>query len=393
MALSLQVNNKTFQYPEENDILWGQEATNWAAEVSLALGSVFENSGGDVATAGVIRLPNNDRISWRNAGNTNNVSIYVDASNDLIYDDGISTIVLNASAAGNVTGPGSSTDEAIARYDGVTGQLIQDSVVTINDAGDISAVNILTASTVNVTNLNVGGTPVGDLFIEEIVSSTDNALVRWDGVSGSAVQDSGILIDDSDNITLPASVTISGSSGHSVSPEFANEVIEEYERPTGASVGLRGVAESANIDDTFSSTSYVDVTNSTITIQSTGRPIMLCLVPSSSSNDSFPGYVQINESTNSTIPSASANISLVRNTDGGGDTDVFFTSVFLNLDKDTGGSTDQFDLISSRVPAGAVQFLDVPASGSHVYKLQVKVGSIGTESVNIRNCKFIAYEL
>jgi hypothetical protein len=35
-------------------------------------------------------------------------------------------------------------------------------------------------------------------------SSTDNAVARWDGISGNALQNSGVIIDDSDNITVPS---------------------------------------------------------------------------------------------------------------------------------------------------------------------------------------------
>jgi hypothetical protein len=42
------------------------------------------------------------------------------------------------SAGGNVVGPASATDNAIARYDTTTGKLIQNSVVTITDAGDMA---------------------------------------------------------------------------------------------------------------------------------------------------------------------------------------------------------------------------------------------------------------
>ncbi len=37
-------------------------------------------------------------------------------------------------------------------------------------------------------------------------SSTDNALVRWDGTTGSVVQDSGVTLDDSDNMTVPGTI-------------------------------------------------------------------------------------------------------------------------------------------------------------------------------------------
>lgn len=52
--------------------------------------------------------------------------------------NGAGAITITASGGGgNVTGPGSSTDNAIARYDGVTGQLIQNSAIYIDDTGNL----------------------------------------------------------------------------------------------------------------------------------------------------------------------------------------------------------------------------------------------------------------
>ena len=51
-------------------------------------------------------------------------------------DDGTEAIVtVNAGGAGSgdVVGPGSSTDNAITRFDGVTGLLIQNSTATLDD--------------------------------------------------------------------------------------------------------------------------------------------------------------------------------------------------------------------------------------------------------------------
>jgi hypothetical protein len=41
-------------------------------------------------------------------------------------------------------------------------------------------------------------------------SSTDNAVVRWDGTGGSTVQNSAVIIDDSNNITGVAAITATG---------------------------------------------------------------------------------------------------------------------------------------------------------------------------------------
>jgi hypothetical protein len=54
------------------------------------------------------------------------------------------TVVLTAadiSGVGDVVGPASATDNAIARYDTTTGKLIQNSTVTVNNDGTIEAVN------------------------------------------------------------------------------------------------------------------------------------------------------------------------------------------------------------------------------------------------------------
>lgn len=43
------------------------------------------------------------------------------------------------------------------------------------------------------------------------LSSTDNALARWDGVVGNTLQNSGIILDDNDNLTGANAVTASGT--------------------------------------------------------------------------------------------------------------------------------------------------------------------------------------
>jgi hypothetical protein len=51
-----------------------------------------------------------------------------------------------------VTGPGSSTDNAIARFDGTTGATIQNSLATINDSGIIDAVGYSAGGTAAVAD-------------------------------------------------------------------------------------------------------------------------------------------------------------------------------------------------------------------------------------------------
>jgi len=45
--------------------------------------------------------------------------------------------------------------------------------------------------------------PSGAAGISTIASSTDNAIARWDGTGGATLQNSGVTIDDSNNIVAP----------------------------------------------------------------------------------------------------------------------------------------------------------------------------------------------
>ncbi len=54
---------------------------------------------------------------------------------------------------GDVVGPNSSTDNAIARFDGTTGKFIQNSVVVIDDTGNISGIGTLGVGAITSTGL------------------------------------------------------------------------------------------------------------------------------------------------------------------------------------------------------------------------------------------------
>lgn len=64
-----------------------------------------------------------------------------------------------SSGTGDVVGPASATDNAIARFDGTTGKLIQNSGATIDDSGNITATNISGTNTGDVTLAAFGSTP------------------------------------------------------------------------------------------------------------------------------------------------------------------------------------------------------------------------------------------
>lgn len=99
-------------------------------------------------------------------------------------------------ASGDVVGPGSATDNAIVRFDGTTGKLIQSiSTATIDDSGNLSANSVNVATN---QNYKYNGTAMFP------TSATDNAVPRFDSTTGRVLQASGVTISDVDALQVPA---------------------------------------------------------------------------------------------------------------------------------------------------------------------------------------------
>jgi hypothetical protein len=81
-------------------------------------------------TAGAVAYGTGTAYAFTLAGTTGQV----------LTSNGAGTPSWTTIGGGDVTGPSSSTDNAIARFDGVTGKIIQNSVTTIDDTGNASGI-------------------------------------------------------------------------------------------------------------------------------------------------------------------------------------------------------------------------------------------------------------
>ena len=82
------------------------------------------------------------------------------------------TITSNDSKVGDVVGPASATDNAIARYDSTTGKLIQNSLVIVDDTGSVTGVNALTAESLVINNnATLGSSNTDTLEVKSRVTS------------------------------------------------------------------------------------------------------------------------------------------------------------------------------------------------------------------------------
>lgn len=115
----------------------------------------------------------------------------------LTYDG--TNAIWSTNASGDVSNAGASTDNAICRFDGTTGKIIQNSGITIDDSNNISGVGTLNS---RIISTFVSGPP----------SSANRAIARFDGTTGKIILDSGVTLDDTSNLIGVSSVQAVGAN-------------------------------------------------------------------------------------------------------------------------------------------------------------------------------------
>lgn len=193
------LNTVTYTWPgtggSANEVLTnnGSNMLSWepAAEQNL-----FETVDGDTGT--YTALTPNDVMHFIGAGT---VSIDVQTA-----DDGASITITGTGGAGggDVTGPASSTDNAIARYDGTTGKIIQNSSASVNDSGDVTGryfIGTKDTGTPGPTFYFTGDTDtgVGSDALGNVLLYTEGAVtldVSLDNVTANGNLDADIITAD-----------------------------------------------------------------------------------------------------------------------------------------------------------------------------------------------------
>jgi len=125
---------------------------------------------------------------------------------------------------------------------------------------------------------------------------------------------------------------------------------------------------------TTSSTSYVDVTNLTVTIMATGRPMVVSLIPVAGSSG---GSIYVTSTVSG--PSAVGRIQITQDS------------------VDIGGSVMQISSSGAispvlQIPSGSIHTVIIPSAGSRVYTIRCCVDS-SDYRVGVDDCRLVAYEI
>jgi hypothetical protein len=150
-------------------------------------------NGSSIGTA-AIRYANGSALAAGAIAAGAMVSVMYDGTNFQLINDPA------GQSGGDVTGPASATDNAIARFDGASGKLIQNSVVTIADTtGDMSGVGTLSAG-----NVTVSGTANAATLIVTGNSTLGDASGDTLTITGTTVTTPNGLNFDSNTLVIDA---------------------------------------------------------------------------------------------------------------------------------------------------------------------------------------------
>jgi len=152
-------------YPAERAIYTDAAGTAITPATASVLGVASGGTGQSSYTDGQLLIGNS-------TGNTL-AKATLTAGTGISVTNGNGSITVAATNNGDVVGPASATDNAIARFDGTTGKIIQNSVVTIADStGDMSGVGTLSATTVDATNIEVTNVKAKDGTASATIADT-----------------------------------------------------------------------------------------------------------------------------------------------------------------------------------------------------------------------------
>lgn len=163
-----------------------------------------------LADGGTNATTNSNAIDNLISGATISTATVAGADKVIVQDaddsDNLKTVTATSIAGlapqGDVVGPGSATDDALAKFDGTTGKLIQNSVGVLTDAGALSGL-----TNFDVDNINING---------NTVSSTDTngqVAIAPDGTGSVSLSSNTVYIgQDLINAGDPTTKLTTGSA-------------------------------------------------------------------------------------------------------------------------------------------------------------------------------------
>jgi len=304
-------------------------------------------------------------------------SVYV-VGGELYFNDAAGTDVqltsggaINVASLGTITGD-YSTSTADLNYSDIT--------KTFTFKQSATATAFISCGSISIFE-NVAGAKFTTLQ-NTTSQASDQVITLPASFPGStkvlSLSASGVLATGVSNTVVTADITDSNITTAKIADQNITQA-KLAARATGTTVAAGGVAISATINYNITS-SQADVTNSSVTITTTGRPVF-CMLQANDNNGSYSIYA-----TSSSTGSSSIIVGIRVFRDA--------TEIYEQFHEFKVSGPTTSNEYGGRLPLGAL-CIDTPAAGTYTYKLQAGYGSSLTsaENCDINEHKFVVFEL
>ncbi len=120
-----------------------------------------------------------------------------------------SITIAASGGTGDVVGPGSATDNALVRFDGTTGKLIQNGVITEDDTGNLSVAAAVSGGNLSALISNTSNTASAQAFVQTQVAGSTAADAFYEAnINGGQAWTWGLDNSDSDAFVIASSGTL-----------------------------------------------------------------------------------------------------------------------------------------------------------------------------------------
>lgn len=283
---------------------------------------------------------------------------------------------LNAEFNGVVDGVNSINDANI-----VTGASINPNKISATIAGSGISRNSTTGvlscavddSTIEISSNALRVKDSGITSAKILDATIQNGDLASNAVTSAKILDGTIATADlADSLITSAKI----SDGTIAAADIASGAVDSDEIATGAVTAGKHATSNYQISSstgsfTTTSTSFVDVTNATVTITTSGRPVLVFLQSDGSGNYGYIGKPGV-------INDIRAGFRLVRDA-----TEIAQFQAHVDNSAESPGLS---------FPPGSVHHLDTPAAGTYTYKLQSKTSDAG-QAAATAYVKLVAIEV
>ena len=207
LAPSQTGNTGKYLTTDGTDTSWSVNPLGTVTSVAASGGTGISVSGSPITTSGTLTITNTAPDQTVAIASGTGISVTGTYPSFTVTNT-------SPSLGGDVVGPASATDNAIARFDTTTGKLLQNSVVTVSDTGAATGFTTLAAST-SVTTPIVQASNSGGLALKNSGGTTQMSV----GAGGG------------DNMSINVSTNLNGTNAQiDISPTGTGHV---HIKPTG----------------------------------------------------------------------------------------------------------------------------------------------------------------